>query len=433
MQIRKLVTFLVLCTLIPAGLFAAGSKEASSDEMSGTIIVLHHRTDWEAQFNEYRDRFNEKYPDITVEFEAITDYAATVRTRMSTRSYGDVLMMVTQPPIPQDFANLYEPMGTVEELSQKYDLIESSQQLHYDGIVYGLPLNANAGGLVYNKRVFEQAGIEEFPTSSDEFYAMLEKIKSSTDAIPIYMNYPSKWTLVQWEGARMAYAGDPDYGNSMIHDDAPFSPGKAHYELYKVMYEVVRRGLCERDMLTADWENSKQMMADGKIGVMNLGSWALGQIQALAANPEDIGYMPYPVSHGGKVYAEAALDYNLAVNKNSENKAAAIAFAKWFAEESGYAADNKSIPVLKGSEFPSNLQAFKDLGVVFLTPEAPRPGEDGLFDKIDNEAEIGLWADPQKIRIVDAAMGTTNEDFDDIMEDWNARWAKARKTLGVNN
>lgn len=425
-----------LLIAVTLGAYASGKSDgqakSGSGEISGSIIVLHHRTDWnDTKFQDYKARFNMKYPKVNVEFEAITDYAGTVRTRMSTKEYGDVLMMVTNPPIPQDFANFYEPLGTKAELSKIYDFIDQNAQISYGDTVYALPINANVGGLVYNKRVFEKAGITKFPRTSDEFYAALEKIKKNTNAVPIFINYPSKWTLVQWEGGRNAYSGDPDWSNKMIHMDDPFSPGRPHYELYKVLYEVVKRGLCEKDLLTSDWEASKQMLADGKIGVMNLGSWAVGQIMDMAKNPDDIGYMPYPWNVGGKMYSEVSLDYNIAVNKYSRNKAAAIAFAKWFADESGYAKDNRSIPALKGSAFPAVLDSFKQSGVVYIVGNPSKPGEDGLFDKIDKEAEIGLWADPQKIRIVDAAMGTTKESFDDIMKDWNARWAKARKTLGV--
>lgn len=436
MKASKLIIAVSMLIIVLGGAFAGGkadsAAQADSGKVSGSIVVLHHRTDWnDTKFQEYKAAFNAKYPDVSVEFEAITDYAGTVRTRMSTKEYGDVLMMVTNPPIPQDFPNFYEPMGTKADLNKKYDFIEQSAQISFADTVYALPLNANVGGLVYNKRVFEKAGITKFPKTSDEFYAMLEKIKAKTDAVPIFINYPSKWTLVQWEGARNAYSGDPEWGNKMIHMDAPFAPGMPHYELYKVLYEVVKRGLCEKDMLTSDWEASKQMIADGKIGVMNLGGWAVGQMMALAKNPDDIGYMPYPASVKGKMYSEVALDYNVAVNKYSKNKAAAKAFALWFADESGYARDNQSIPALKGSAFPAVLDSFKASGVNYIAGSPAKEGEDGLFDKLDKEAEIGLWADPQKIRIVDAAMGTTKESFDDIMKDWNARWAKARKTLGV--
>lgn len=436
MKLRQLLCLLVGIALLCTSFMSCTKKEAKAEDLSGTIVVLHHRTDIEAKFDEYAKRFNEKYPNIVVEFEAVTDYAETIRTRMSTKEYGDVLMMVTTPPIPSDFELFYEPLGTTEELFAKYDFLKSNAQCYYDGKVYGLPVNANVTGILYNKEVFKKAGITKMPTSSDEFYAMLEQIKANTDAAPIYMNYPSQWTLTAWEGGRPSYAGDPDYVNKLVHQDAPFVPGNPHYELYKVMYEVVKRGLAEPDLLTSDWERSKQLFAEGKIATMNLGSWAIGQFRDVAAasgiDPECVGYMPYPVSHNGKMYAEASLDYNLAVNKYSKNKAAAKAWAFWFADESGYAQDTLGIPALKGSKFPAVLDAFSAAGVEYISANPAPAGEEGLFDKLSNESEIAFWTAPQLIRIVDAAMGTTNESYDDIMNDWNARWAKARKSLEVN-
>ena len=119
---------------------------------------------------------------------------------MSTKEYGDVLMVVTSPPTPEDLEKFYEPIGSKDEMLKKYNFLESATQYVYGEKVYAYPINANAGGLLYNKQIFQKAGITKFPTSSDEFYAMLEQIKEKTDAAPIFMNYPSKWTLVQWEG-----------------------------------------------------------------------------------------------------------------------------------------------------------------------------------------------------------------------------------------
>jgi ABC-type glycerol-3-phosphate transport system substrate-binding protein len=401
---------------------------------SGTITVLTHRTDWvDSKFKEYAAAFEAKYPKAKVEFEAITDYDGTVRTRMNTAEYGDVLCMVTVPPIPSDFAKFYEPLGKVADFAKKFDFVETSTTIAYKGTVYGYPVNANvAGGLVYNKAVFKEAGITSLPKTAEEFYEALGKIKNNTQAVPMYMNYPSQWTLTQWEGGRLSFAGDAAYLNKMIHDASPFDPGKPHYQLYNIMYEVVKRGLCEKDILASDWELSKQMMADGKIGVMALGSWALGQIRALSKSPENIGYMPYPVSVNGSIYAEVGLDYNLAINKNSKKKELAKAWAAFFSEESGYAQDCESIPALKGAEYPAVLSAFSELGVKYLIGAAPEPGEEGLFDKLDKDSEIGLWQAPQKVRIVDAAMGTSKESFDDIMRDWNARWQKARLANNVD-
>ena len=47
----------------------------------------------------------------------------------------------------------------------------------YDGLVYGVPSTGNAQGVVYNKRVFTEAGVAETPKTPDEFIAALQAIK----------------------------------------------------------------------------------------------------------------------------------------------------------------------------------------------------------------------------------------------------------------
>jgi ABC-type glycerol-3-phosphate transport system substrate-binding protein len=427
MKARLLIIGLALFLVLGGGIWAQASKD-----LKGSIVVLTHRTDIvDTTLADYVKRFNKVYPNIKVEFEAITEYDTTVRTRMNTKEYGDVLSMVTVPPLQSDYYKFYEPLGAQKDLEKKYGFLTN---FVYDGKVYGIAPNANASGFVYNKKVFEKAGIKTMPKTPDEFLAALRKIKAIGVA-PLFLNYPSQWTLTQWEAYRVAPSGDPDYMNKIAHDPAPFSKGKPHYVVNKLLYDVVKEGLIEKDPLTSDWENSKHLMAQGKIGVMALGAWAIGQMMDVAKadglDPNDIGYMPFPYTVKGKMYSEVSADYALAVNVNSKNKEAAKAFVFWMLDESGYAADNKAIPSLVGGKFPAVLDAFSALKVNYITLNPAPAAEAGLTDKLDKEAEIGFWQPNWRKRIVDAAMGTTKETFDQIMNDYNARWDKARKALGV--
>ena len=45
--------------------------------------------------------------------------------------------------------------------------------------MYGIPSTGNAQGIVYNKKVFEAAGITTLPKTPDEFLDDLQKIKDS--------------------------------------------------------------------------------------------------------------------------------------------------------------------------------------------------------------------------------------------------------------
>lgn len=404
---------------------------ANASGIGGKIIVLTNRTDVvDTKLQEYKDAFEKKYPGTDVEFEAITDYEGTVRTRMSTKEYGDVLCRPSIQTV--DYPKYFEPLGTIEEFKEKFNFTQGSNAIDYQGKAYAYPvMGVVGGGIVYNKKVFEKAGVP-IPRTQDDFYGALETIKRKTDAVPIFMNYPAGWTLVQWEGGATAFTGDPEYKNKMVHEDTPFVPGAPHFELYKIMYEVVRRGLCERDLLSSDWEMSKQELADGKIGCMVLGSWAIPQIKELASNPDDIGYMPMVAEVDGRKYAEATLDMPLCINVNSKNKATARAWIEFIVHDTDWIEFNESIPAVKGGAYPAVLDAFKEAGVTYFEMNKPSVGEESFYDVLDKDSEIGFWSDPEKKRIIDAAMGTTSETFEQIMDDWNKRWATARKNRGIN-
>ena len=56
-------------------------------------------------------------------------------------------------------------------------------------------------------------------------------------------------------------------------------------------------------------------------------------------NPDDIAYMPFPITVNGKQYASAGPDYCYGINVNSSNdqKTAAMCYIKWLIEKSDFA------------------------------------------------------------------------------------------------
>ena len=58
---------------------------------------------------------------------------------------------------------------------------------------------------------------------------------------------------------------------------------------------------------------------------------------------------------------------------------------------------------------------------------APAPaGQEGLTDRIDKAAEIGLWDPKYRQRIVDAARGARDETKEAIFANLNEKWADAK-------
>ena len=403
--------------------------EASSDtgKVSGEITVLTNRTDIvDTTFRDYAQSFNQVYPDVKVKFEAIKDYEGEVVTRMNTEDYGDVLLIPFSVN-PTDLPNFFEPLGSVDELSPTYRFVKTEATL--DGQSYGLAITGNAQGFVYNTKVWSDAGITELPKSTDEFLADLEAIKAKGAAIPLYTNYKDGWPLNQWENLRGTISGDPEAANNLGKIDAPWADGEEHAVWDGLLFDAVKQGLTEADPTTTNWDQSKKDLAEGRIGTMFLGSWAISQMQELAADRADVDYMPFPNQVDGKFQSTVSGDYKNAINVHSKNKAAARAWLLWFADHSGYAHANGGISPRIDGDMPDSLKTFTDLGVELVELAPAEAGKESLVNDIDSQSEIGLNAPDYRQRIIDAARGATDETKQQIFDDLNTRWADARAAV----
>lgn len=402
-------------------------------DLKADLRFITHRTDSvDTTFAGYIEEFRKLYPNITISYEGITNYAEDMTLRLTTDNWGDICMIPTSV-MKTDLPNKFMSYGKTENLAKDYIMVN---KYSYKGEVYGIPSVGNAQGIVYNKKVFEDAGITELPKTPDEFLEALQKIKNNTEAIPLYSNFAAGWTMTAWDAyVRGSSTGDPDFVNSgLTHGENPFQKHEdmtGPYAVYYTLYESVARGLTEDDPTTTDWEGSKGMLNSGKIGCMVLGSWAIVQMQEAGENPDNIGYMPFPITVNGKQYSTAGPDFNYAININSsrDNQLAAMLYVKWLTEESNFAYDEGGIPIPQGAEYPETLKAFD--GIELITDNDTREGEEDLYDNINNGSEVGLSVSKEpKQAIVEAAI-TGEKTLDEIMEEWNEKWTKAQLDNGV--
>ncbi len=419
-----LLLSLAACSKIPASGNAGGSEK----KLSGKITYLTNRTDLDADgtYDALIAKFNETYPDVEVEVQSITDYAGEMAIRMQTEEYGDVLMLPNAVP-NNELGKYFEPFGTVEELSGKYreGYLYSKW---FDNQVYGLAYMCTVNGVVYNKAVFEAAGITELPKSPEEFLDCLQKIKDNTDAIPCYTNANSGWPMDPWVDNSFGSAtGNANYkNNEMPHDATAFTESNSHYIISKLLYDIVNRGLCEADPTTCDWEGSKLMINNGEIGCMVLGSWAIQQMKDAGEHADDIGYMPFPYSIDGKQYATSDTDYCYAINVHSKNKEAARAFVEFLVDESGLALANGGISLLKSDPMPAGLELFGDVEFVVNLPATSE--NEGLLDEVQQSSGITLYDNGQRLNtVIDIARGVSNQTFEEYMASLAEKWAAAVK------
>lgn len=401
-------------------------------DLTASIKVLTNRTDIvDTVYKGYAEQFMELYPNITVEYEGITDYEESLELRLTTGDWGDLCFIPTSVA-KDELSEYFTPLGDFDTLDAIYNFCEEKT---YNNTVYGIANGGTASGIAYNKKVWEAAGITESPKTPDEFLEDLQKIKDNTDAIPLYTNFAAGWTMGAWDAyTDVACTGDPDFKNQMPYMKDPFSKRDdmtGPYAVYYCLYESVARGLIEEDPASTDWESSKTKINDGEIATMVLGSWCVNQFKDAGDHPEDIGYMPFPISVDGKQYAAAGGNYSFGINKNADtdNQIAAMLYMKWLMEESTIYDDEGSIPARKDGELPDVLADFE--GVELLSNNPAPDGEEDLFDTVNNEGEVGINNnDYPDCEILENAL-YQEKSLDEIMDEWNEKWAAGQEAAGI--
>jgi len=404
-------------------------------DLTATIKFIHHKTDREEDgtIAKMIAEFNKDYPNITVETEGVTDYAEDSLLRLTTGDWGDIMFI---PAVDKaDLSTYFYPIDTLENLDSA---INFANIWEYEGQSYGVPYMANAQGVLYNKAVFEAAGITELPKTPDEFIDALKAIDEKTDAIPLYTNYAAEWTMGAWDAYLGCVSnGDDTYFNQkFVHDANPFKDngdGTGAYALYKILYDACANKLIEEDYTTTDWEGCKGMLNRGEIGTMVLGSWAFAQMQEAGDKPEDVGYMPFPITVGGTQYALAGGDYSYGINVNAsdDNKTASMVFIKWMTEKSNWCYNEGGYTVVKNGQNPDMYAAFE--GCTILSDQPAISGEEDFLNEMNSESELSFNAGGNaKVMSIVEAGATGSKSFDDIMAEWTEKWNAAQESCGID-
>lgn len=408
--------FVMLTVLAACGGDNKPSNEGSSDEgeIKGNIVFLTNRTDMIGNvYDDYKKRFEEKYPGVTLEFEAILDYDATLKVRMNSGEFPDVVFLPTLPnsEFPEYFASLND--------------IEFSDEIYFgelrshEGEMYGVSSGASTVGIVYNKEAFKTAGITEIPKTYDEFLAASEKLKQA-GIVPLASNFKDKWPLDTWVYDIPTLIGEKaDHQNTRADTDTPYTLDNPYGKSWSILRELYEKGYLEPDVNSTNWEQSKKDIATGKFAMYLLGNWVINQVIENGADPDNVGFFPFPVDNSGQAKAPLNPDFFYAVNKNG-NVPAAKAFVQWMIEESGYDEFAGFIPTLKGKEPKlAQLAEFNSFDVKFFEPAQPSD----QATEIQNQARLDQASTVQEFVLA--------KDPQEVFNRVNDSWAKARKDLGI--
>ncbi|MFE5124369.1 extracellular solute-binding protein [Streptomyces sp. NPDC056669] len=193
----------------------------------------------------------------------------------------------------------------------------------YDGKQYAAPWYAANRVVLYNKKIWAEAGIKDTPKTRTEFFKDLDTIQKKTDAEPIYLP-GQNWYF--FDGLTIGTGADlvKKDGKKWVSNLADPKVGKA-MDIYK-QYQSFSKAPKDKDEATPQ---QGEVFAKGKTGAFIGMGWEAGI--AIKANPKiekDLGYFTIPGETAGKPEGVFLGGSNLAVAAGSEKQELAKEFLK---------------------------------------------------------------------------------------------------------
>lgn len=319
--------------------------------------------------------FEEKNPGVDVEIElgpGGTERDNMVKSRLATGTMSDVFVY--------NAGSLFQainPIQTTVDLSNEpwqANILDSFKQVvtASDDTIRGAPFGmAMGGGILYNKPIYEELGLE-VPKTWDEFMANNGKIKAA-GRVPVIQTYGDTWTSQIFVLADYfnVQSKEPDFAERYTKNQAKYATSKAALAGFQKLQDVYETGYLNEDFGAAKLEDGLRMVATGEGAHYPMLTFALGTIgQNYPDQLNDVGFFGIPGDdpevNGMTVWMPTGI-YVSAGGPNVELAKKFVAFAA--SPEAGCEIQQKVAPVtgpflIAGCELPADVPA----GVADMTP-----------------------------------------------------------------
>jgi len=313
-------------TAAPGGQTAEGSSGGSQGGGEQVTVSMHSwRVEDTAGYAKLIEAFEAENPGIKIDFKPFkaTEYNTILNTALQSDSGPDILQLRPYAPgISLASAGYLEPLDNLPGIDQfPKDVLAAATGK--DGKVYGVPLSLNSTQFYYNKKIFEDNGLQE-PKSWDELIAISKTLKEK-GITPISFGAKEGWLLSLSHGviAPGTYNGNP-FVEKLVKGEVDLTSPEFLKSIQR-MKELAP--YFPENYVGLELNDMRTLFATGKAAMFINGSFELEGIQKL--NPDlQLDFFPMP-TEDGKAVLTTWVDGSYAVNAKAKHKAEALKFLEF--------------------------------------------------------------------------------------------------------
>ncbi|MDQ8738728.1 ABC transporter substrate-binding protein [Paenibacillus sp. LHD-38] len=294
-----------------------------------TLEVLNPKVEISTQFEQMARQYEKENPNVKLNvltFGGGANYLVELKARFAANKGPDIF-----PNGGYEEAVMWKRY--LEDLSDQpwvkntYDA--ALEPMRLDGKTYGMPINFEGYGFIYNKDLFAKAGIDTPPKTFTGLKAAVEKLHSA-GITPFAVGYSDSWFFVLLLNIAFAQQDDPDGFIHGLKEGTETIVGNKKFEdVIRMLDLTVKYG--NKDYLTTDYNTEVELFATGKAAILKQGNWVQSKIDQITPNM-NIGFLPMPINDDAENDAlPIGVSNNWAVNKASspEKKKEAKKFLNW--------------------------------------------------------------------------------------------------------
>ena len=352
-----------------ATVLALGGCAGGAGSGVTTLNFFQFKGEAIADFDAIIDGFEAENPDIRVVQNQVADADTLIRTLLVKDRIPDVITLnangnfgrLAQAGVFYDFSN--EPvLGTINPAVQ--DILADLG--NYPDEVNGLGYVNNANGVIYNRDIFEQQGLE-VPETWDEFVAVCDALKAA-GITPFYGTLADSWTGIPSWNALGAYAAQNGFFDKMREEGENVGPD-SEVSFEKNFTEAMDQQLklfsyMQDGYRGKTYDDGNAAFANGEVAMLLQGIWATNPIKQV--NPKiQMGIFPYPgTDDPDDRLLVSGVDVVFTMGKNNPKQDAAMRFIDYAFQKSvieKFAASQNMVPSVKGAQLSDDpaLQSVK--------------------------------------------------------------------------
>ncbi|MTI59113.1 MAG: extracellular solute-binding protein [Firmicutes bacterium] len=376
--------FLVLRVLLLV--FTVVLPVNADDKISLSLMHYHTEESRDADalaFREMLEKFSEENPDIEVNVELldIDSYFMKLQTLAAANELPDIFLLKSS--LVDTFARggLIEPLNA--ELNQdgwKDGFVDGAFADFLKGEnIYAIPYAMGATSLIYyNKEIFDEAGIADFPENWTEFKTVIRKLKEA-GYIPIALGNKGKWVVNSCIIGTLAdrFTGTDWFYSILNNEGASFTDQK-FVDALAALQELAEIAAFNPDMNSIDANQQKSLYYNRDAAMFIEGHWAINSIMEQASEDivEATRISIIPAVPGGKgvqkaTSAGSGMGYQLNPALQGAKREAALKFIKTVTGEeySNLLIEKNGTPVFKTGNYDKSKIARLKVDYINLTEE----------------------------------------------------------------